>query len=132
LPAAQPTANKVVGRTSAPIGDREAVIFERSCGATTSFSTQISLVERGGLPSAKGDIFIADTDRGTAEAAEWGGPWAEVRWVSNTELLVRHDRAARLFRAVPSAQGVQIRFEPVSLLARTRTRARGDIPDPTR
>src|SRR5215217_3335889 len=69
--------NEVVARVHAPSGTQEAVMFERNCGATTGFSTQISIVEAGATPRDKGDVFIASG--GTA--APWGGPWAEVRWL---------------------------------------------------
>ena len=101
--------NEVVARTAAPSGQREAVMFQRSCGATTGFTTQISIVDPGEMPRDKGNVFIAD--RGTR--GPWGGPWAELRWQGPAELLVRHVADARLFKAERELDGVTVAFEPV-------------------
>lgn len=38
-----------------------AVLFERNCGATTGFSTQVSIIHAGQeLPGEVGNIYIAD------------------------------------------------------------------------
>jgi hypothetical protein len=105
--------NAAVARVASPDGTREAVLFQRSCGATTGYSTQLSLVGRGEEPAGAGTAFVADTDHGKAAAAGWGGPWAEPSWRSPTQLLVRYDRRARLFRSEDNVDGVTIRYEAV-------------------
>jgi hypothetical protein len=45
---------------SSPDGQRVAVAFERSCGATTGFSTQLSILPATHpLPSGEGNLFVA-------------------------------------------------------------------------
>ena len=105
--------NTAVTSKDAPDGRHQAVLFERSCGATTGFSTQISVVGAGEQPTDKGNVFIADDDHGSAQAANWGGPWAEMVWLSPDRFLVRHDAKARVFTQAARVSGVQIRFEPV-------------------
>ena len=101
----------IVGRVPDPSAAKQAVLFERSCGATTGFSTQISITRIGEDPQAGRNVFIAD---GGTAATKSGGPWAEVRWLARDHLLVRFDREARVHKAAPRLNGIQIRFEQAS------------------
>ena len=103
--------NHVVKRVSAPGGAKEAVLFQRDCGATTGFSTQISIVPVGETPTGKGDAFVADDDHGAAVTGEWGGPWAEATWISADRVLIRYAAKARVFVSNQSASGVAITYE---------------------
>ena len=58
-----------------------AVLFDRHCGATTGFTTQVSVVESDKTPFGKGNVFIAD---GGTKAAKWGGPWRMCRGSGQT------------------------------------------------
>ena len=61
--------NDEVVRVPSPDAKFEAVVFQRDCGATTGFSTQVSVVTKGAsLPNEAGNVFIADTDHGKAQA----------------------------------------------------------------
>ena len=103
--------NQVLAEIPAPNRRARAVVFQRSCGATTAFSTQVSLLPASRpLPEDGGNVFIADTDHGRAPAGPAGGPVVEVRWVKPAELEVRHDARARVFRADSLVTGVRIRF----------------------
>lgn len=95
---------------TSPDGAHQVVLFDRDCGATTGFTTQVSVVEPGETADGKGNVFVAD---GGEKAADWGGPWAEVRWTGPKQLLVRFDRTARVFDQNESMDGVQISFEAV-------------------
>jgi hypothetical protein len=106
--------NTVVERWLAPNGQNEAVLFQRDCGATTGFSTQVSLVRAGADPDAGGNIFRADDDHGKAKTGSWGGPWAEVRWNSPNELVVRYAEGSRIFDQETSESGVTVRYQAVS------------------
>ncbi len=71
-------SNSVVARANSPDGLHSAVMFQRDCGATTGFSTQVSVLEHGKEASGGGNAFRADDDHGAAAAGAWGGPWAEM------------------------------------------------------
>jgi hypothetical protein len=91
--------NTVVRRLASPDGTLEAVLFQRSCGATTGFSTQVSVIVRGQeLPRREGNLFIADRDHGKAPAARWGGPPTELLWQEGNRLVVRYAVEARVLR----------------------------------
>jgi hypothetical protein len=80
-----------------PDGKIEAVVFKRDCGATTDFTTQISILRKGAsLPNQAGNAFTADTNHGAAPAARWGGPPADVRWITNRQVSISFHRASRV------------------------------------
>jgi hypothetical protein len=96
------------------MGDIRAVLFQRDCGATTGFSSQVSLTSATGARSGAGNVFVADTGHGAATAAPWGGPWVEIRWLSPKQLLIRYDAKARVFAQNESVSGVNVRYEKVT------------------
>jgi hypothetical protein len=56
--------NDLVKEVRSPDGQMNAVVFQRDCGATTGFSTQVSLLSSNkSLPNESGNLFVATTDR---------------------------------------------------------------------
>jgi hypothetical protein len=105
--------NTVVSRLLAPDERHEAVMFQRDCGATTGFSTQISILSAGRDVSGAGDAFRADDDHGAARTGAWGGPWADMTWLSSDHLLVRYAAKSRLFAHDEDVSGVRITYQAV-------------------
>jgi hypothetical protein len=107
-------SNQILKQIPSPNKKMKAVVFQRDCGATTGFSTQVSILSfEQDLPNDGGNIFVADTDHGNAPSGAGGGPVVEVSWTSETELLVRHDKRARVFHNEPSLANIRIRYEPL-------------------
>src|SRR6266571_3498324 len=85
-------------RIPSPDGKVEAVLFQRDCGATTDFSTQVSVLPSGArLGDAGGNVFIADADHSRAPRASWGGPPASMRWQGLRHLVVTYHPLSRVF-----------------------------------
>ncbi len=104
--------NELVNEIRSPGGKSKAVVFQRDCGASTGFSTQMSILDAGErLSNRSGNIFVADTDHGKSPAGAWGGPEVEVRWLDDDHLFIRHDSRVRVFRAEQTFGSVQIRYE---------------------
>lgn len=106
-------SNTQISRADAPDGLHSAVMFQRDCGATTGFSTQVSIVAPGEQPSGSGNTFRADDDHGTAAAGDWGGPWAETRWPAPDHLLIRYAAKSRLFEQEDKVSKIKISYQPV-------------------
>jgi hypothetical protein len=106
-------SNAIVARADAPDGRHTAILFQRDCGATTGFSTHISIMAAGEQPTGSGNAFRADTDHGAAQAGAWGGPWAAVEWTSSTHLVIRYAGKSRVFAHKDDIMGVTIDYEPV-------------------
>lgn len=98
-------ANSVVADVASPDMLRRAVVFERDCGATTSFNAQVSVLGSGEeLPDDGGNAFIA---AGRGESVS-------VYWPNNGELRVRNDPRKQTYRQESAAGGVRITYEPAS------------------
>jgi hypothetical protein len=89
------------------------VLFQRDCGATTGFSTHISVLDANDKPSGRGNAFIADDDHGAARVGDWEGSWAEMKWLSADRLLIRYAPKSRLFKQEQRVSGVTITYQMV-------------------
>ena len=103
--------NRVVAAVPSPSGRVEAVIFTRDCGATTAFSTQVSLLKPGSsLRNESGNLFVADTNHGAAAGSPDGGATVLVRWLSEESLEVSYEPGARVFKAESTHGGVRVQY----------------------
>jgi len=103
--------NQIVDELVSPNNKNKAVVFERSCGATTGFSTQISLIKGDHvLGNQGGNVFIADTDHGKAPSAPHGGPEVILTWLGDRALRVSHHMDARIFVSVNKIGDIEIQF----------------------
>jgi len=82
----------------------------RECGATTDFTTQVSIDP--GFVRGIGNAFVADAYNGGTRG-HWGGPWAELKWIGPEDLLVSYDEQARVFTNNNIVHGVRISYQPV-------------------
>jgi hypothetical protein len=106
---ADPCANRVLSEIPAPNGSKTAFVFERSCGATTGFSTHVSVVnEFGQLGKSAGNVFTADNDHGAVKEMT-----VTVRWVASDRFVIRYPKQARVFKKEAQADGVGVAYETV-------------------
>ncbi len=104
--------NEIISQSNSPGNAVKYVVFQRGCGATTGFSTQVSLIKVGEtLKNESGNMFVADTNHGAAPSSEYGGPEVRLEWFSDTHLQIRHHQLARIFRSERAVNGVQIDYE---------------------
>lgn len=91
--------NELLDRIPCPAGRHDAILFQRDCGATTGFSTQLSVLAAGqSLPTdSGGNVLVADTDKGKAPSGPGGGPEVRARWLSADTLEIQHHALARIF-----------------------------------
>lgn len=91
------------------------MLFQRDCGATTSFTTQISiLTQADAYVVDRGNVFIADDAHSRAKAGTWGGPWANVSWITDDHLLIRYANESRIFEQEDRFGHIQITYQAVS------------------
>jgi hypothetical protein len=112
LGACDPCGSRIFQTVPAPGGAMQAVVFERDCGATTGFGTDVSIVPAGALPGEP--VFIADTDHGAAPSGPGGGPAVQVRWLGADHVEISHHPRARVFRSEPRAGRVRVTYRSVS------------------
>ena len=66
------------------------------------------------VPAGGGNAFRADGDHGAAPLGNWGGPWAEMKWIGPEKLLIRYAAGSRIFEEDNAVSGVRITYEVVS------------------
>jgi hypothetical protein len=103
--------NDILAELPSPDNQRRAVIFQRNCGATTGFNTEVSILRGSSrLGNEAGNAFAADADHGQAPTGPSGGPVVTVRWIDPLHLVVNHDARVRVLAADSLVEGVRIRF----------------------
>jgi hypothetical protein len=106
--------NEVVSETKSPDAKLRVVVFERDCGATTNFSTQISILRSNqSLTSAGGNLFSADDNKHSVPLGNKGTVEIKLNWESNSSLSVSYPKNAQVFLKKPSVAGVAVRYETV-------------------
>jgi hypothetical protein len=98
-------ANTVWQKAANPEVQTTAFFFERNCGATTGFSTQLSIVRGDELPDEGGNVLVIDGYFDEMKI-EWKG--ADMLVVSNVPAN------ARVFRRVKAIDGVTVEYLPTS------------------
>jgi len=84
--------NQVFKEYNSPDQSLKAVVFQRDCGATTGFSTQISILESDeNLDNESGNIFIVKGH--PAEIAP------EIVWNGNEDIVIHHHIDGKEFKA---------------------------------
>jgi hypothetical protein len=100
LSGCDPCGNEISQTFASPSGKLKAVVFNRDCGATTGFSTQVSIIPSSeSLPGAGGNTLILD---GTVPL--------KVEWRSDSELHLSGLGAAKIFLQSPSTAGVSVSY----------------------
>ena len=106
--------NKIIQSIESPDSIRKVVVFERDCGATTDFSTQISIIKNSEhLENKSGNIFSADSDNGNAEIDENGLIYIRVLWLDSLTLLIEYDSKARIFNNKSGYKDIRINYKKI-------------------
>lgn len=88
------------------------VVFNRDAGATTDFSTQISILRTNDrIPGGIGNVFICDSDHGkVTDTYDRGGPRVAVTWKSESLLHIDVPKLARIFKKQNKIGEVEIEY----------------------
>lgn len=95
--------NEIFQEVYSPNNEYKAVVFQRDCGATTDFSTQISILKASAkLPDKSGNIFSMD---GHPDWTKVKVNWETNRLVSisysgNYEIFNKNDTIRTLFTTI--------------------------------
>lgn len=95
-----------------PSNKLKAVIYQFDCGATTPFTTQISILKPDEvLPYSSGNIFSAYRGSWTGS---WYGPYAEIAWLDESTLQVSYIGDANVTKRTEKRGSVNIRYVELS------------------
>ena len=107
-----PCKNELVAEHRSPNGKYKAVIFVRDCGATTGFSTQVSILRSNGqLKNGKGNLFIADTDHGKIPSNPKGSLEVRIVWDGSKDINIFHHQNTRVFKAEKKVNGINVNYK---------------------
>jgi hypothetical protein len=101
LSGCDPCGNEISQTVTSPSGKLKAVVFNRNCGATTGFNTQVSIIPSSEtLPGDAGNTLILN---GTVPL--------KIEWRSDSALRLSGLGAAKIFLQSPSAVGVSVSYD---------------------
>ena len=92
--------NEQIQSHSSPGGTRKAVVFQRNCGATTGFNTQISVISTGANLPEEASVLVVN-----------GKAPIKVQWKSETSLSISELPSKEIIRQEREAEGVRITYE---------------------
>jgi len=108
---------EVVGFVPSPDGKWDVVLMVRNAGATTDYSTQLSVIPARGLLSRElalcrpGNVFIADGNDGAVAVNHSGFMHVDVVWQSPNLVLIRFPSSARVFKQERRFQSVIVNYD---------------------
>jgi hypothetical protein len=115
-----PCGNEVVSRVPSPSGKYDAIVFERSCGATTGWLTHVAVV-RGQATFREESAWWVATQSGKAlvindRTARRGveGTNVTAQWVDDAHLTLKYDAGAAVVGGAPVVNGVEVQRRPLT------------------
>jgi hypothetical protein len=103
--------NKIIRTEFSPDKKNKIVIFLRDCGATTDFSTQVSILKVDKkLENESGNIFSADSERGKAKTDENNIVAIKSKWINNNKVIITYDKNVRIFKSENSLDEIVIEY----------------------
>lgn len=104
-----PCVNDAIAEFRSPSGRHKVVIFERSCGATTSFTREASLLPADApVPKSPGNILRIDDDHGKIRVDRNTG--VDVRFIDDSTMTLAYPAGARVFTQIAKKNGVAIHY----------------------
>ena len=92
--------NTIIETKFSPNQNNKIVLFERSCGATTGFSTQVSILEKGNyLENENSTIFIMYKDS------------LNIKWVNDKEVNIEFSKNSEVFKKQNHFKGIKINYK---------------------
>jgi hypothetical protein len=103
--------NKIIRIELSPNKKHKIVIFRRDCGATTDFSTQVSILKVDEkLENECGNIYSADSEQGKAKTDENNIVAIKGKWISTTKVILTYDKSARIFKMEDLVDEIEIEY----------------------
>jgi hypothetical protein len=109
--------NSIIQELKNPNNIYKIVIFSRDCGATTGFSTQVSIIKNNKrIKSKPGNICVADTDHGKAPSGSDGGPIIKAIWLEENLVEIELHEKSRVFKQEREYNRVTIKYNTIGEL----------------
>ncbi|WP_078410745.1 hypothetical protein [Priestia abyssalis] len=90
--------NDIVQKVPSPGGKKVAYIFTRDCGATTGFSPQLSILDKGDkFPNESGNTFRSDKS-------------FSIGWIDDKKLQVIYDKKSETYEMDKRVNSVKVEY----------------------
>lgn len=106
-------ANRESFRLASPDGSRDAVVFERDCGAGSGFSTQVSVLPHGNKSWGIGNALELIYDYGKVPMDDHGVVKIVLKWTQPKLLTIAFPKQTRVVLQAKEVNGVTITYSPV-------------------
>jgi hypothetical protein len=92
--------NEIAQTVSSPSGKMKAVVFNRGCGATVGFNTQVSLLRASvSLANDSGNVLVVD-----------GKVPLKIEWESDEAVRIAGQLDSKIFKQEKSVSGVRVAY----------------------
>jgi hypothetical protein len=92
--------NEISQTVFSPSAKRYAVVFNRGCGATVGFNTQVSILPAGiAVPDESGNVLIVD-----------GSIPLKIEWESDEMMQITGNIDTQIFKQEMSISGVRVAY----------------------
>ena len=96
--------NEIFIQENSPDGKYKALVFQRDCGATTGFSTQVSVLDANEeLENEGGNVFITNNHPNDNRI--------ELHWSNSSSLIIRNTKSTKPLRKEAKIGSVEVRYE---------------------
>ena len=113
--------NHLIESKFSPNKQYKVLIFSRDCGATTGFSTHISIVDADESlgKNDTGNMFIADYNHGKAKM---NGEIINlnIRWLDDEKIILEYDKNAEIYKNNDAEKGIDIIYKEIRTTANSR------------
>lgn len=107
--------NQIVSEQISPDRKFKCVVFVRDCGATTGFSTQVSIIRRNEKlrDDDTGNVLTIDDHYYGGKINKFGGADVKVEWVTSKRVLLRFDGEAEVGTNENKIKGIEIMYDEI-------------------
>jgi hypothetical protein len=104
--------NEIIQTEYSPNKEYKIVTFTRNCGATTDFSSHISILKSDELlENESGNVFSGDSNHGLAKTDSKNLITIKSKWLSNDKVEIVFDENVRVFDKDNSVNNVDVEFK---------------------
>lgn len=107
-----------------PNKEFKAVIYQYDCGATTPFTTNVSVLAADeAIEYELGNVFSAQYG---SVKGDWHGPFAELKWENNNTIQLSYVNDAEISQKVNSLADITIKYMVIDSLLTDKQRTQTD------
>jgi hypothetical protein len=104
--------NQIIEEIPSPNKELKALIFTRDCGATSGYSTQLSIIENSDqLEDETGNTFILSDKVEDGLSFDNGGAKIEVIWTGDNSVTVYFDKRTEFTKQKEEIGDIKITYE---------------------